>query len=187
MNPLADPIKMVYGMSSTRVDDDIVEEVMDALDDVEEEEWEILAWRRSAATRMIIRASVRTRTIQSDSGLNIKIMPLGHILDDMRDPRNDWLVPAKVPKGTPFDSAQRNADKWSAKLWPEEIQDLVKQAQDGELSDLADHMRGDDKPRIAVVKTNPQLDVLAAFGLTGDETAEDGSSFGLVSYAEKDS
>ena len=171
---------------------------MDALDEIAEDDWELLAWRRSAATRMVIRGSLRTRTIQSDPELNARLMPLGYILGDMRDSRNEWVVPRKVHKGTPYDSARRDTDKWTARLWPENIQEIVRQAQDGELDDhhleeqpaSADHIESTEaqtepqKPAISVIQSSPQAKVLEAFGLTGKETDEEGTPFHLTSYTE---
>jgi len=172
-------IKMVYGMSSTRVDEDIVDEVMDALDDLMEEEWDVLSWRRSSATRFVIRSSVVCRAIQSDSELKIRILPLGAVLEDMSDSRNEWLVPKRVQDGTPYEMARRTVDKWSKNLWPDEIEEMSNQPARGD----DEGTKRAEKPRlVSVVKKNPEEDVFKAFGLTGKETDQEGVPFGLVNF-----
>lgn len=175
------PIKMMYGMSSTRTDDDVIEEVQDALDDINEEEWDLLSWRRSSATRFVIRASVRCRAIQTDPELKIRVLPLGAILDDMGDPRNEWLIPKKVKDSTPHEVARKSVERWSKNLWPDSVEETQTATDNSEEVQEGDPEE-DSKPRISAVKTNPTDDVLQAFGLTGNETDEDGMPFNLVSF-----
>lgn len=132
------PILMTYGMTTKRVDDDFIEEVQDCLDDMLEDEWDMVVWRRKrSGTYMIVHATVECRSIlNSEPELQLKVIPVGHLLDDYKDSRNEWLMPSNPRKQTPFDRASELIDQWVRNMWPDDIdeEDTVKPSKGGNQS-----------------------------------------------------
>lgn len=160
-----------FGLSSTRVDDDVADELMDALDEAAEGEWELVSWRRSAGTRFIVTAPVRCRGVVDEPHLHLRLRPMGSMVGDMEDPRNEWIIPEPDGDASPHDQASSQVSSWMGSMWSPSGSEEAEP--EGE---------SPSGRRLSVVKgegDKPSASVLRAFGLTGDETGSDGSRFDL--------
>jgi len=174
------PNLMVFGIISNRKDDNIVGEVMDALDEYLEDQWDVVAWSRRSGTRFLVRANVEARGMILDPLLKARITPVPDLLEEIGEPRAKWLTPSKVKVGTPAEMAERTVYKWLDAMWPSNPAPVGSPPTSSEEQTQS---KVDTTPAPTLqqqpAKTQAELDVLAAFGLTGNEVDRDGNPINM--------
>lgn len=111
---------IVFGLASTRTDDDFLDELMDAIDLLlgEGAVWEMIMWRRTAATRILMFAPLVVRSLVDQPSLQMSSTPRTRLFDDMENNRNEWLLPAGSPgRRSPAEEARDDVNRWTENLW----------------------------------------------------------------------
>lgn len=111
-----DEDRVVFALSSSRTDEDFLDELMDELDMFGEDNWDILAWVRNNTTRIVIHAPYLFRLIVNSQHLELKIHPVGQVMTGMEDSRNEWLVP-RNKEGENDQAARSMVQRWSREMY----------------------------------------------------------------------
>lgn len=173
--------KIVFGLSSTRIDGDIVDEIMDSLDVISPQDWALVSWKRSQSTRFIVHAPVASQSVIHEQGLCVRIRPMTQMVHDMTDSRNEWLQPSLDEFDSPRDEAESTIGLWLAGLWPEEIEPKSIEVETEE--------EPINRPKLQAVGSklcSPRADVLKIFGLEQNGTDREGKAFVFSVFGKTD-
>ena len=162
------------------IKDTPIDDLVDIVDDASDGDFGMVAWKRGDVTRIILWASIKIRGILQSEFSDFKIRPVGQLVETMSDPRNKWIEPSGNKS---YEAADEAVSSW--------MREITSQFDAEDAVGTLDVEPEDDE--VPMEETNVQIEkvgvknkVLELFGLTGDETDENGENLGFFTFNVKE-
>lgn len=103
-----------------RTDDEIVDDMYDALSEISDE-YDLVCWSRKAGTRFFVSGEVALRSVINFDALEARVLSPAQMWADMNDHRNTWIVPDSSVGRAPAEEAYDLVREWMKSIWDEAV------------------------------------------------------------------